>query len=418
MRERIFVDREDTEGRPYTYSECGSDFGTAITTFDTHYDRMFDVVIPDFKKKVSEGSLFFNRMTRIEYFWQTENYGYVTVDSTNACGACGGDFGFDLTVPQPDFSPGSISQVEMDAYLEDRFSHLREAALLNAHAGIGVSEFAGGEFYGERDETMRYLCQLMQRLIKVLRLFTSKRARIKFMRQFGKMTTNQMANEMANLWLELRYAVRPIFFDAHAIAKLLQKGFDRSLRRTSRGRTFRDSDSGETEGNLSVWPGITVDWKSEWAWDYSVKAGCLFTVDADRLDLGGLLGLDQPASVLWELTRGSFVLDWFFTLGDYIAAYEGKSSFTVQGSWLTERYSYVSQVRASNPITDWPTRGYGDTNVELPGDGKQGVVVMVTNRIPDPQKPVFPGVAVQLDVRKYMDLVALAKTLFFKGKSK
>jgi hypothetical protein len=304
----------------------------------------------------------------------------------------------------------------MDAYFEDRFSHLREAALLSAHAGVDVSQFGGGEFYGERDETVRYLCQLMKRLIKAIRLFKSKEARIKFARQFGKMTTNQMANEMANLWLELRYAVRPIFFDAHAIAKLLKQGFDRSYRRTSRGRTYRSNDSGSADGTISVWPGITVDWESEWAWDYSVKSGCLYTVDLDELSLGSLLGLETPASTLWELTRGSFVFDWFFTLGDYIAAYEGKSSFTVQGSWLTERYTYVSQVRASNPITDWPTRGYGATSVELTGDGKQGVVVMVTNRIPDPQKPVFPGVAVRLDVRKYMDLVALAKTLFFKGK--
>jgi len=230
------------------------------------------------------------------------------------------------------------------------------------------------------------------------------------------MTTGQLADEMANLWLELRYAVRPIFFDAHAVAKILQKGFDKSYRRTARGRTYHDKGSGTDSGSVNPWSGITVDWESKWAWDYHVKAGCLFTIEADRLNLGSLLGLDQPAATAWALLSGSFILDWFFTLGDYIAAYEGNTSFNVQGSWLTERYSFVSSVKAVDSSTVWPQNGYGPTSLGLDADGEQNVVVMVTNRIPDPQKPVLPGMAIRLDVRKYMDLVAILKTLIFRSK--
>jgi hypothetical protein len=120
--------------------------------------------------------------------------------------------------------------------------------------------------------------------------------------------TRLIASDISGRWLELQYGWLPLIstcFDAVTAFHELTRG--------PRSVTFRASRSRKATWNLSTAPGnftLNVEGKVRTAISYEMTEELSFTRQ---------LGLEDPLSVAWELTPWSFVVDWFYPIGNYLS---------------------------------------------------------------------------------------------------
>lgn len=125
-------------------------------------------------------------------------------------------------------------------------------------------------------------------------------------------------NFAASRWLELRYGWVPILYDAWAAADSLA-GIDHVKWEKVRGRyenNLRD-DFHVSDGNYFLggkqrirFGGIET---AQVTGLYRPDLNAIWTLVAKRL------GLTNPLTATWELTRLSFVVDWFTPIGDWLS---------------------------------------------------------------------------------------------------
>lgn len=122
----------------------------------------------------------------------------------------------------------------------------------------------------------------------------------------GRLKSTTLADRN-NAWLEFEFGVRPLMSDIYESSQAVFALTNRPLSRCFRARIYR----GEDMGPLSVADASTGKRYTEkqirvvLAEDYSPKAS---------------LGLTDPASLIWELTPWSFVVDWVIPIGSYLRA--------------------------------------------------------------------------------------------------
>jgi hypothetical protein len=119
---------------------------------------------------------------------------------------------------------------------------------------------------------------------------------------------------LAELWLEFQYGWKPLVqsiygtFDALMHRQLTTLGTF-----TGRARQKTVSMNNYKDG---FWPGsreVVVTRES-----YRCKVVCLFAIENNLAQrLSGYTSLN-PASILWEMTRFSFVVDWVYDVGGYL----------------------------------------------------------------------------------------------------
>jgi hypothetical protein len=116
--------------------------------------------------------------------------------------------------------------------------------------------------------------------------------------------------DLTGRWLELQYGWRPIIDDVYSAMTLFEKSAAvENRRRFIRAATYRRVNF---SGSASP-PNYTVN--AEMAFYQKI----VYEV-AEDLSTKRSLGLEDPASILWEGTPYSFVLDWFIPIGSYLSA--------------------------------------------------------------------------------------------------
>lgn len=118
---------------------------------------------------------------------------------------------------------------------------------------------------------------------------------------------------MANVWMEFRYAIMPLVYTAIDVTETLTK--------SPEFLTYRDGDKSAPRVTLAPdIPQLIVDRHLRvWIRDRVSTATGPFSLNV-RGVTGNLL------TTAWELTRLSYVVDWFVNVGDTITALSGGSS--------------------------------------------------------------------------------------------
>lgn len=125
---------------------------------------------------------------------------------------------------------------------------------------------------------------------------------------------NGSTRTIAEAWLTFQYGIKPLVqsiygtFDA-----LMNRQTNSACRITGFGRDVRETQRSYTNG---FWPGSreVVHTRER----YRCKVECLFTLENSLAQrLSGYTSLN-PASMLWETMRGSFVVDWAYDVGGYL----------------------------------------------------------------------------------------------------
>lgn len=123
--------------------------------------------------------------------------------------------------------------------------------------------------------------------------------------------------DLANNWLELQYGWLPLLSDVHDAAVLLAHQQTRTLKQKYRSSVKAQVDY---SGNWfmsrpGTGTGGTVMSKAT----AEVSRRIVVEISAPP-NMSSILGLQNPASVAWELTPWSFVVDWFIPIGDFLQA--------------------------------------------------------------------------------------------------
>lgn len=122
--------------------------------------------------------------------------------------------------------------------------------------------------------------------------------------EFGK-DARQAA---ANGWLTLQYGWNPLLQDiynaAEVVAKLNNLSYSHVL--TARGSKSKDVLSKSADGSTT---------RATFTSNYTVR----YTLDGVA-PVTSALGLNNPAEVAWELIPYSFVVDWFYPVGNYLSS--------------------------------------------------------------------------------------------------
>lgn len=206
-------------------------------------------------------------------------------------------------------------------------------------------DFDLGVVFAELGETIDGIIHPISALRKYVKQLDSKK--INSLRTEGRKTVDMLTGS----WLEWTYGVMPTVStiqDAIAEYNRVSLGMVNTLRRSKGSVKFGKSS---TMSNLSVGPGyysITGDVLTSVSKRQSATAFWMLTKPSTWQAQMGIDATFLP-SVLWEKVQLSFVLDWFYGVGPWLAAIRPMENRTAIGTSVSLKVSvrqHVHNVRA------------------------------------------------------------------------
>jgi KaiC/GvpD/RAD55 family RecA-like ATPase len=306
----------------------------------------------------------------------------------------------------------SIDWDHWDLYVLDEYQDERDIAISKAWANVDISSIQALASLGELPETLHWMASLMKRMISILRAFTQKRILIEARKLLRSGTS--VIDAMSELWLEMRYAVRPLIFDMNQAMEAWNFVLEKSDRFTARGFHRLAQTTSTDTFDVSYWSipfaGIVSRVQTTSA---NFRAGVLFTVDHNLSEFRSVWGLDQPFETIWELIPFSFIIDWFFSVGHVISSWTANPGLYPLTSFVTEEHS-ISIIDTLAGIT--PTTYYVDgvhcTDVRTVQIATASVLQVTKRRIPTPGRSILPTFNLNLDTAKLIDLATIGRNLY------
>lgn len=370
---------------------------------------MWDIVTPNFHQLIAKGEIINNPMYKyrlvdrgngsIFYAEGTWDSSYLRVKSR--------------TVEPPiehlvdsSFYP-SDTMTAIDGVLDsDDFTAGRELAVSAAWANVDESEIQALASLAEMPETIKWVSSLLYRARKLISTFLSKK---RALRKLLKGTNP--ADAFSDFWLEFRYAFRPLVFEMQQAVAALEKAVERELRHTARGFQ-RETVTDVHESTHDYWI-ATQNRRTVSTIDSNYRAGVLYAIKVDIDEINAVWGLDQPIETIWELTPFSFIIDWFFNIGDVISSWSVSSSLEARASWIVEHHRFgisTSQITLKAENSEAAKNANLTFDVETPGS--RVTECHVTRRLPSPERPFTPHLNINLDAGKLLDLATIGRKLF------
>lgn len=201
-----------------------------------------------------------------------------------------------------------------------------------------------GEYSGNKQMLNDRCAKLLRaaQLVRQMKVKQAMRALVKDKSQHRPIK----AKDPAGAWLELSFGWLPTVADICSIASVLA-----STAPTKRVRVAGSTPLQYTH-LYGSWPGRLQD---VW-WTYNLSMSTGVKVSNPNLYLANQLGLLNPATVAWELTRLSFVIDRFVSISTYLGSFTDFAGLTMVEPSHTKKYTwhewYWANVSQGNLVYD------------------------------------------------------------------
>lgn len=282
-------------------------------------------------------------------------------------------------------------------------SHIAQA-IGDAYSKISLNKADLLVQIGEFEKTVIGLVSIFKRVIGIFKAL--KKLDLKYLR-------NEISlKELKNRYLELRYSLRPLFFDARGLVEVFTSDRLESDRLTYRGYKIRVGSNEYTNVPLFTYNnvnyGYTIYGNQIGTRIISVRAGVLTSVISD-FNRNWLLslGVTELIPSVWEMIPFSFIADWFFSIGKWISMWTPKVGFNILASWISVD---ETENLASTAVSGVPTYPHNYSNYVVRTGTYQKEIVK-RYRLPNPDRPSLPWVNVNLDLWKLLDLGAILSQL-------
>lgn len=232
------------------------------------------------------------------------------------------------------------------------FGNLPARTLSAAMGKVGKSEAAMGENLGELRETLNmlrnpfknlrdFLTNINHRNLGILQRIIHYEQSGIWLGRKGRKLGKQAADAAAGAWMEYRYGFRPLIMSIQDLVELANKQamglFDPTKIRSKRSKMISTSETELLPFNQAA--GQIMCKHTPLVRDVrEVFASVQYTQSAPNGVLRDL-GL-TPAfapELLWELTRLSFVVDWAFEVGAWLATMRINPHITVLGNAVGQK---------------------------------------------------------------------------------
>lgn len=346
MRRRSRVE-SDHIGHHQVYSTTrGMQTDEAVNLGPTFKQVTYDVKTPKFKSRQSSGEVIINPF-QSERSWFGESSLYTNNYSTNWSNPAAEVLKYRWENALIT-SFGGWSQFDFPVSLAVDVDNLVKSARIAAYAHVNKTEWMSQVSIMEWRKTAALFQQCGSALYHVIAALYARRDFLK---------SNLKAQ--ANLWMTYRYAVLPTMLDLEGAIRVFSRKYD-ITRATARGNRS-DFVQSERRWTINDTPGT---WKltTTHRLEVSARAGILYDTDSFTRALAGL-GLTRPLSTVYELTKFSWMLDWWLDVGTWLDAVQPSGAQTNLASWegLRVVQTSVSTVTGLIPSGNASMRGYSFT---------------------------------------------------------
>lgn len=224
------------------------------------------------------------------------------------------------------------------------------------------------QFIAEREQAIHLFIDAVTAVTKLVRdlrkgditgaanavgIAVGKRRRRKFNRSY----TRDQSKAVANAWIGMQYGVRPLLDDVRGMAESLAKlmSVQQPIQRAEVHRAIKLS----SDRTFQVFPDFLRNIREIQTTEFHMKYVVYFTYDLNVSSVPTSLGLTNPATILWELTPWSFVVDWFFPIGNWLASLDATVGLNFHsGVKTTFTKSQSRRETSTPPDTVWGTTQY------------------------------------------------------------
>jgi hypothetical protein len=183
------------------------------------------------------------------------------------------------------------------------------------------------------------------------------------------------------------------------------------------------SDDGDDEWAVdNSYTDAYGEWKytqyfySEWKRQVDVRAGVLCQVEA--LNHISIYGLTQPVEAIWELIPFSFIVDWFFNVGNTIGSWTPEMGTKTLASWYVinnTTYQKMGRFHDDFEFPEGDSLRRGTAYSKMLSNCWCDRTTVTKERVPSPIRAVVPTFSLRLDTLKLVDLLIIAKKLLGGG---
>lgn len=400
---------------------------------------MWDVVTPGFSTKQNQGFLINNPM-----FSEESHYLYSPcrwlLDGRKGSTSIHCEYYENknyLVVTNGGYLLSNLTAFEREVHT--KYQAQIDLAVTRAWADVDVSEMQILASLGELPETLAWIRDILKRVLSLTRAFKkrletnaiTRTLEYAFSERGLKKDARRLASwlkilearrlrkgktdpieAVSKIYLEYRYAIRPLFYDIMSALAALRKTLA-NQRMTARGKEEVLSKSNKTiipprdAYSASHYVDMVIEEKMDLK--LSARAGVLYAIEDGIDSLLSIWGFDQPLESLWELVPFSFIIDWFFSIGDVISSWSQSSGLTALLSWCTVVLdsTLVRTCKTVN-ISNRDDYVWDTKTVQL---GKSYWATRRKWRVPEPARPILPTFDLQLNLGKILDLGAIGRSL-------
>lgn len=250
---------------------------------------------------------------------------------------------------------------------------------------------------GEMRETIHSLISIFARVIEIYRDIRKLRFKSVYDKTISK-------KALAEYYMFYRYALRPLVFEAQNYVDVL---CNKTLLKRQTYRSYRElsNETYDTDVLLYQTAAGTLRGNQRATRNVEIRGGVLCTLDITN-NLGRW-GITEPLEGIWELIPFSFIIDWFFNIGKFIASWTPNFGIQKLASWITvtDMVTLTSTVVSG---TNYPAYNYEDfRNVS----GEYSKVIIRKYRLPEPSRPLIPTFSIHMDWLKSLDIAIILKQL-------
>lgn len=170
-----------------------------------------------------------------------------------------------------------------------------------------------------------------------------------------------VSKKSANAWLMFNYGIKPLINDLNGAVKAFDKGI-----RSEKYELVRSSNTYE---DSKEWKVISSPYDYTYTASYKIETSVRvkYQVTNGKAATLSSLGLTNPATLAWELTKLSFVVDWLIGIGDWLSSMDAGLGKTFKDGSITQfrKIEVVGHRIATKVPAPWTKyQGYADARYE------------------------------------------------------
>lgn len=234
-----------------------------------------------------------------------------------------------------------------------------------------------------------------------LRGFGSKRVSAQMHRKAlerRRRNTTNLSLFAANAWLEMRYGWTPLLYDvygsAEAAAYLLHAN-KRDLKITGH--------YGVDQEVIPASPSYVASGKA----GVHCRHDHWYEIENETIRNLNSLGLVNPASIAWELTPFSFVVDWFLPVGDWLESFSALSGL-----------KHIEGTKTFYEYTEWNCNHKPTAGPLQPGKAGYGTSFHMRRKLSGSPSVPLPRFTLfdRMNGNRYLDALSLLTKAFLGGR--